>query len=769
MAELTALHLDPDPTGGDSLAAMAAHLVGPLGAAVRGDAIALDAAGSGRLPGGLRQPLVIVALREDLAAAPLVVSIAIGSASPVELRFAPHSERGAALAVPAPAAVNERVVRVVGSAANVSVRYVDGVLPRLLYVLGLEKARVRSAARHIAAARVLEHATGSTLDRIGEELRVPRFRAQVSWSATERNMTAVPENETDSAYRERLRIYRPRVRPTREALEEALRGRLSVLESDSELAIAIKLVSPPDDQKRKDYIEYLRKYFLLPVTATELPASRPVSGEQRDRAKALLARLAVFTTWPAGAMVAPAVAAAIDRSAQCIAALGGPARLAITRAQSTADGSRYELGLGVDVDQIPPATLDQMVAAHRASAFVGTPSAETRALLASMVPASSTDDPHARWLWRACGMRTVHPISVALGPTTPIVIGTPGHPVITGPIGPIISDRAPRSPRLYLSHLPIHGATLEVTPASAGTSLQVVAVLNDENDTGRDANLGQPLRSAEQASPLVPPWQVRPMEIPLPPVIPPPKVLAAFAAAGVRAPQTPEQIASALAALGQMPGSQVAVLALHAQIMDGMQGLPPTGPPPPTFADVVGWLRKAGVVSVLPFVLGPPTLRCFVVVGASELPGGTILNRRRAEFRWLTTPVGEDRRIGSLDTTIKPVNHYVFGGPGSASQLAAIIALTPTRPTLRDLHQRIEPGTFAVDVPADRPLLGFAEYEYLMNFIERWCPLGITVDTSRLRAGHVDLDADGAPDLLDRQLQHSFRPYRGRRPLGRRD
>ena len=95
--------------------------------------------------------------------------------------------------------------------------------------------------------------------------------------------------------------------------------------------------------------------------------------------------------------------------------------------------------------------------------------------------------------------------------------------------------------------------------------------------------------------------------------------------------------------------------------------------------------------------------------------------------------------------------------------------MTPTRPEPRDLHRRVEPYTVAVDRADDRqPLLSFAQYEHLMNLLDRWCPLGITIDTSRLRAQGVDIDGDGVADLMSLRVQRTFRPFRGRRALGAR-
>src|SRR6185369_17298996 len=108
-----------------------------------------------------------------------------------------------------------------------------------------------------------------------------------------------------------------------------------------------------------------------------------------------------------------------------------------------------------------------------------------------------------------------------------------------------------------------------------------------------------------------------------------------------------------------------------------------------------------------------------------------------------------DQRIGTLEQPQGVRNRYLFSGNANASQVAAIIAVTPTRPEPRDLQRRVEPYTVAVELAdQQQPLLSFAQYEYLMNLLDRWCPLGITVDTLQLRTRGVDVDEDGTADLM---------------------
>jgi hypothetical protein len=153
-----------------------------------------------------------------------------------------------------------------------------------------------------------------------------------------------------------------------------------------------------------------------------------------------------------------------------------------------------------------------------------------------------------------------------------------------------------------------------------------------------------------------------------------------------------------------------------------------------------------------------------------DLPAdAAVFNRRRAQFRWLALPLQADQRIGTLERPQGARNRYLFAGEATASQVAAIVAMTPTRSVPRDLHRRVDPYTVAVELADDQqPLLSFAQYEYLMNLLDRWCPLGVTIDSSRLRTRGVDVDGDGTADLMSLPLQRTFRPFRGRRVLGAR-
>src|SRR5258705_13942394 len=97
------------------------------------------------------------------------------------------------------------------------------------------------------------------------------------------------------------------------------------------------------------------------------------------------------------------LARALWRVVSCRRALGVTAPLVILRAQDDAGGSRYELGLGVDMQRPPAAELDQLAQALTSNNVSASATPETRALLASMSALSSGADPDGAWLLRPCG------------------------------------------------------------------------------------------------------------------------------------------------------------------------------------------------------------------------------------------------------------------------------------------------------------------------------------------------------------------------------
>jgi hypothetical protein len=53
-----------------------------------------------------------------------------------------------------------------------------------------------------------------------------------------------------------------------------------------------------------------------------------------------------------------------------------------------------------------------------------------------------------------------------------------------------------------------------------------------------------------------------------------------------------------------------------------------------------------------------------------------------------------------------------------------------------------------------------------MNLLGRACPMGVEINTFRIRRGHVDLDGDGAADPMPPSLATTFRAFVRRRHAG---
>ena len=208
--------MTPDPDGPRSLALSNAvdHLTGPLAAGARLDPVPLVPGSEGARPGATlswqREPLVLLRLDADLGLEELSVDVTIGPATPgpgtptmtSTLRFAPYSEQGAALPIwpfgpdspvldDARVSVVARLTAVGGTglqapvelspaaaAKRLSLLLAQGLTARLAYLMTMEKAALRRAAREIAAGRSLAGARSGTLDRHGRDLGVARFTAR---------------------------------------------------------------------------------------------------------------------------------------------------------------------------------------------------------------------------------------------------------------------------------------------------------------------------------------------------------------------------------------------------------------------------------------------------------------------------------------------------------------------------------------------------------------------------------------------------------------
>ena len=749
--------LDGDPRRSASHDNLIGHLAGPLLAGTTQTPLPLTPVADG-LRGVVdwvsRQPLLLIGTRVALAERAVVVTVQVTprrdvAASSATVRFAPFSEAGAFLPVwpPAPLPIPEAapafdlVVTAAGVQASplaqiVELRLVEGVLGRVLYVVGAEKQRLRRQARELLALRQLSFAfdpadpehrrMGQALDRLGADLGVPRFTDRLDWDPTQRQPVSVSAREGDEPYRQRLKIYRPFLQPNRRRVEEAMAAvgvTGTIQEPNSEFAVAIKLISSPDDTARRVLLDGLRANQLMQPGST-IPASRQLPSLVRASQQAILNRLFVNFTFPANAFVAPLLASALDRAGRCRAALGVTRRWAVLRAQDDGGGSRYELGLGVDVETPPAAELDTMVQNLTTGRIAAGTDIKTQQLIGSLTPVPSAQDPIGRWFLQPCGFKTVHAL----------------------PNG-----------RWYLSHFPVSGTFISA-PTDAALSLE--AHFEAPGDPGQDVVLWNGLRDAvaDATAAGIPRWTESPSSAQLwtGATVPPAAALAAFAAARLSTPDSEADLARTRTALSDVPRELLSTLVLDPAMSAGL--LAGAAAQTQQLHALVDSLRRREVPSALPLVRGGQVL---LIVGATALPGaGTPFNSRRVGFRWYVLPISG--LAGTLERAVGARNRYA---PNTSAGLAAVVAVSLARSDRDDPRGLVRPYEVRVDLPDDA-LIDLPTYERLMNLLERAVPLGVVVDTRGVREQHVDPAGDRAVVPLTGRLAHTFRLFHQRRHLG---
>lgn len=738
------------------------HLAGPYAGAARRVPVAIDGAGDVAIDWAPRHPLVLAVLRRDLADEAVRVSPTLAPGGPGEQAlpagtFARWSERGASVVLHAPVVpdgddvvpgftLRLAVTHAVGDAASsdvapanvpelIDVVVLEGNLARVLHLVTGEKQRVRRALAEVAAARRLVDARGDALDRIGADLGVERFTDELVSEGGEvfaRTRRGGPE--PDDAYRHRLGLYRGWLAATpaqaRGVLDD-LGVRLA--EPGNRFAVAVRFVAVGTPDARAHLLEAIRLDRLVwPDPAGDaVHAARQVTDARRAAVEDLRASLRRSYAFAPGAAVAPALAHALDRAGRVLRALGVGAVVTVSRAQDSGGGSRFEAGLAVEVVPLAPA---DVAAARDAVGDAGrapTSDAAAEALIAGLQSARVPLDDDGAWLWRACGLQTVHRTSAG---------------------------------GLLLSHLPVAGLVIEgpegpevVPPGSAAA---VTARFHAPGDPGRHALLAGALAgaAADWAAAGEPPWvelsdadasAARAAAVPASAGL-----TTALAAAGLPVAD-PARVAAALDAL---PSELHETVEIDAGLASDLhRGDPAAARRLRALADL---LRVAGVAAVLPIAL--PGGRVHLVTGVIGLPavGVNLAERRTTGFRWYVVP------LGGATATVKAVGSRTVLEAGSPG-VVAIVALGYVRTGAPDPYEvRVEvPGGGAGD---DR-VLSLSEYEYLMNALTRLCPIGVEINTFALRREHVDLDGDGAAEPLGPAPARTFRTYQRRRSRGRHD
>lgn len=169
-------------------------------------------------------------------------------------------------------------------------------------------------------------------------------------------------------------------------------------------------------------------------------------------------------------------------------------------------------------------------------------------------------------------------------------------------------------------------------------------------------------------------------------------------------------------------------------------------------AKLVTLLRDAGISAALPLLTNTgEILLTLGVVGLPEV-GTNLSDRRSSGFRWyavpLRGPAPEVKPVGSKST-------FKLTGAG----LSAVVVIGYARRGLTD------PYEYRVDLP-DNALLSIRQYEFLMNVLDHVYPLGIEINTYRIRHTHVDLDGDGSAEALPPRISRTFRRFRRPRLRG---
>jgi hypothetical protein len=430
---------------------MIEHLTAPLQAGAVDTPVGIDAGGNVAVTWRARLALLLVAPLAPLDANGLRVTATVPG-STIDLDFAPFTEAGAFLAVFRPDVDDQgfadtftiklgslREISPTGEVAKIApteianrleARLLEGNLGRMTYLLGAEKQRLRRLARELTAMRRLDQARDNALDRLGAELGVPRFADTLAFRGGE--IVTDVRREPDPDYRRRLGLYRPWLLPTRKRVLDLLNGpgaatapnagplgdlgvtaRFSLVEEDNDFAVAITIVGVEDASYRAGFFQFVRAvHLILPrddaaSNAVHDARFQPPPLRARDQKLREDFRQS-FNLVSAGAdvAVAPMLAAALNRAGACRSALAATTKWKLLRAQNADAGSRYELGLGADLDPLSAQDLDDLVAAHANRST--NPDPEIEGLLASMTPQSAADDPDGRWLLEPCGLKTVH-------------------------------------------------------------------------------------------------------------------------------------------------------------------------------------------------------------------------------------------------------------------------------------------------------------------------------------------------------------------------
>lgn len=752
---------DIDVLGSGAHLNMFEHLSGPMAEGAKRVELPVSPAGRVVVDWNAREPLVVASPRLHQGTESLRLSVVLdpdGAAVQLpDVEFSAYSESGAYLPLYQPPVAaststaapfdlelalsvvasdgSESTVPVTELSQHLELQLIEGVLGRLIFVLASEKSRIRRTSRELAAQRLLDTAHLDALDRLGSDLGVPRFADNLLVKDGE--VVTETRRETDAEYRRRLAIYKPFLLRNRRTLLELLNGpgedadpnagllselgladRLLLREEDNEFAVAIHLVSVGDDAQRANFLEHIRRVRLIQPRndppSNQIHAARFLPADRKSQVQELRSQLRGSYQFPPGSALAPGLAAALARVARCREALGVTAPWPVLRTQDDNAGSRYELGLGADL-AVPPAAEINALRVARADPNRPPAEPEIEALLQEMTPRSQNEDPEGRWLLEACGLRTVHRID---------------------------------SNRVYVSHFPTFGlvVTGDQNASAAGAAINLEAHYHAPGDPGKNVVLTHGLAAALAAWTTAghPAWQgltdAQAQALWQQAVAVNEPALSVLRGALLPAVTDPAAVVERLQHVALELLETVRLPAqLSASIFAGQ---------PQSIADLrelVQILREQGLASALPLVM--PGNEVLLVISPTGLPeaGINLSERRSTGFRWYAAPIqGPAASIRATgDQTV-----FTPAAPG----LYAAVCIGYARRGLTD------PFEYEVNLP-DGSLLDLLQYEYLMNLLDHTYPLGVEVNTYRLRREHVDLDGDGNAEPLLPAASRTYRTF----------
>lgn len=763
----------PRPLVGSGVDLFSSTLTAAYAAGMRTDRVPLV---DGRfvIAGPCREPVVLARLRRPLADEAVVVQYTVGAEMQPPVLFAPLSAEGTLLPLYRPTlppgtdgagafTITPTVHRVTApdpecysvrpapgpalsepeAARLIEAVVLEGHFARWLYLGTLGSQRAIRMTREIAAARHLSLAHSRILDDIGRGLGVPRSRGLHS--------------EQDERYRSRLAIYGAWALPTSAGLADALNGpgrddepnaglaatfgithRFRLVEKTNDLAIATKLVAvggPPGARQRERFHETLRKRVLVDLERASSPL---LPTARRNRMEAARNLIRTETTRPPGAhrptLLTPLVATSLYRAVRLIRALGMRDTIFLNRAYDPDGGSRYELGLGVDLGTLGEDQLNAM-GEHVDDLVINSESPEIGALAQSLVPRSFDDDPLGRWLYEPCGFRTVQELQngdVYLSP-----LPTYGL-VVAGP-----DELARAEMGTYRArHLGVsgHNPGLHILAQAAANRCDEVfgahslgAVPSVLSPTGL-ANLLQALAQAAEPSDA-------------------PDHLDAALAAGIVTADS-KGLATRLQAdinLDQVVAfafapAELAALGTGTALRDALVRR----------ADA---MAEAGFYSTRGVWDGA---RLVVLAAISQLPGagGKAGEPPPASFRWYTTTVPSPAPGSAGAAKVVQPRGGRARVRGELPGLALVVCVSYVRRGLAD------PFEVRVELADPQAVLDAEQYGYVMNLLDQLHPLGVEINTFDIRRRHVDIDGDGKPEFPTGPVSRSYQQYRRRRSFG---